>query len=128
LIHATKIEYNLPDSVALLNNILSSLRSVSLARAANIVNWIGFTPIIVAALLERFLGVEGAITHWLPLLSLAFAGFAYAFFLSIDSSFELFRDRALFDGVPRWLWRWVCAGFAFGMLAVIFFIYVSPLW
>jgi len=112
----------------MLNNILTSLRSLTLTRAATVVNWIGFAPIIVAVILERFLGVEGAVLHWIPLLGLAILGFAYATFLSVDSSFELFRDRALFDGVPRWLWRWICAGFGFLMLVVIFSIYVNPLW
>lgn len=111
----------------MIKKFLSSLHSSPLTKAATIINWIGAIPIIVAAILDRFLGVEGAVFHWIPLLAFAFLGFGYALLLSMDSSHELFFDRPLFNGVPRWLWRWICTGFGFAMLAVIFFIYVSPL-
>ena len=104
--------------------LLDALRSIPLPAAAAAVNWIGFTPIIIAAVLEQFFGVEGAVTHWIPLLGLSFLGFAYALLLSLDSSGELFRDRPLFERWPRWLWRWACTAWGVLMLMVIFYTYI----
>jgi len=96
-------------------------------KAATVINWVGATPIMVAAILDRFFGAE-TIFQWILLAAFAFLGFAYALLLSIDSNNELFRTDPLFKGVPRRLWRWICAGFGFLMFVVIFFIYASPLW
>lgn len=95
-------------------------------KAATVANWVGATPIMVAAILDRFFGVE-TIFQWILLAAFAFLGFAYALLLSIDSNNELFRNYPLFKNVPRWLWRWICAGWGFLMLAIIFFLQISPL-
>ena len=105
----------------------SAIRGISLTKAATFVNWVCFTPIILFVLWGWLTNDEDAIFHPIPLLAFALLGFFYALLLSLDSSNELFRERAMLDGVPRWLWRWICAGFGFLMLVVIFFIYVSPL-
>jgi hypothetical protein len=107
------------------SDLLTSLRSVSLSKAASIINWVCWPPIIIAGAINYFLE-NGAIFHWIPLLAFAILGFGYAFLLSIDSSRELFFDKPLFDGVPRWLWRWICVGWGASMLVAIYFLHISP--
>ena len=111
----------------MVGKFLSSLRSIPLTKAATIINWVCFTPILLAGLWGWLTDDMSAILHPIPMLALVVLGFGYALLLSLDSGFELFRDRPLFNGAPRWLWRWICAGFGFLMLALIFLSYVSPL-
>lgn len=110
-----------------MQRLFSTLRSISLTKAASIVNWVCCTTILLFVLWGWLTDNEDAIFHPLPLLASALLGFSYALLLSLDSGNELFRDRPLFNGAPRWLWRWICAGWGALMLVIIFFLYIHPI-
>ena len=111
----------------MLAKFVASFRSFSLSKIAAIVNWVCFVPVLAAGLIGYFSDDESALLHWIPLSALAILGFAYALLLSADSQGELFRDRPLFNNLPRWLWRWICAGWGFLMVALIYVLHINPL-
>lgn len=110
----------------MLDRLRASVRSISLTKAAGIVNWACLVPIVLIILWGWFTDNEDAIFHPISLLASALLGFAYALLLSMDASNELFRDRPLLDGVPRWLWRWICVSWGALMLVIFFFLYIRP--
>jgi hypothetical protein len=111
----------------MLDKFFAALLAIPLSKTANIVNWVCFTPVILAGFLGWLTDNTDVIFHPIPLLALAFLGFAYALLLSMDSRNELFRDKPMLDGVPRWLWRWICAGWGALMLAILFLLYIHPI-
>lgn len=99
----------------------SALRSLSVTKVANIVNWILVPPVLIGVVLEGFLHIKGTFFHPIPLLSFAALSFSYALLLSADINDELLQGTGVLERTPRWAKRWVCLGWGMVMLAINFF-------